>query len=120
MLPDKTTKCHRTGFERTCFECVTAHGCRLWKRVTLEGHPENGAPVDHYDCIDSLTDMYMKDMLRRQLQTTHTVDKLSDEVKQANASGMANALLGINQQMRAAIASHDQLALPLPQPKLIG
>ena len=100
MLPDKTTMCHRTGFTQTCHKCVTEHGCRLWKEVTLEGHPETAAPVKHYDCADSLMDLYLKDMLRRQLQTTATVDKLSNEVKQANDSGMVNALLGINREIR--------------------
>ena len=88
--PDKETMCHRTGFTKTCFECVTAHGCRLWKRVTLEGHPENGKPVDHYDCADSLIDLYLKDMLRRQVQTTATVDGLRKEVQQANDVGVAS------------------------------
>lgn len=86
MLPDKTTRCHRTGFAETCFKCVTEHGCRLWKRVTLERHPETGNPsVDHYDCLDSLQDLYQKDMLGRQLQTTATVQELRNDVAR-NAS----------------------------------
>jgi len=113
MLPDKTTKCHRTGFQETCFKCVTEHNCRLWKRVTLEHHPETGAPgVDHYDCVDSLQDLYLKDMLRRQVQTTATIDSLRREVQNANDAGMANALMGINQQIRALSNQAAAPALP--------
>ena len=132
MLPDKTTMCHRTGFAKSCFECVTQHGCRLWKHVQLEGDPRlpvgaAQSAVDHWDCIDSLIDLYQRDMLRRQVQTTATVDKLSKEVREANDHGMANALLGINREIRRQndmlTANPDQLALPIMsngvEPKLI-
>lgn len=118
MLPDKTTKCHRTGFQETCFKCVTEHGCRLWKEVTLEHDPVTGAPgIKHYDCVDSLQDLYMKDMLRRQIQTTATVDKLREEVSKSNDAGMANALMGINQQIRAI--SGTLAPPPADAPKLL-
>lgn len=121
MLPDKTIKCHRTGFQETCFKCVTEHNCRLWKEVTLEHHPETGAPgVKIYDCVDSLQDLYMKDMLRRQVQTTATVDMLRKEVQQANDAGMANALMGINQQIRAIGGTLAPPALPSgDEPKML-
>lgn len=125
--PDKETMCHRTGFTKTCFECVTQHGCRLWKHVALEGDPclPPGAAqsaVDHWDCADSLADLYLRDMLRRQLQTTATVDKLSKEVREANDGGMANALLGINREIRRQTDMLEQssvTALPASAPKLI-
>lgn len=124
-LPDKETKCHRTGFQLSCFECVTQHGCRLWKNIKLEGDPRldpNAAQsaVDHWDCVDSLMDLYQRDMLRRQLQTTVTVDKLSNEVKQANDAGMANALMGINGQLRKLASDTPMLPFDPPAPKLIG
>jgi hypothetical protein len=120
MLPDKTTKCHRTGFQETCFKCVTEHNCRLWKHVTLEHHPETGVPgVSHYDCVDSLQDLYLKDMLRRQVQTTATVDSLRKEVQQANDAGMANALMGINQQIRAIGGTLAPSLPPADTPKLL-
>ena len=101
MLPDRETKCHRTGFEKTCFQCVVDHKCRLWKRITLECDPETGkAGVDHYDCLDSLQDIYAKDALRRQVQTTASIDSLRKEVAQSNDSGMTSALMGINAHVR--------------------
>ncbi len=125
-IPPKEGGCHRTGFTKTCFECVTEHKCKLWKRVALilDRHPETGAeiPSDAYDCIDSITELFYKDMLRRQLQTTHTVDKLSAEVKAANDTGMANALMGINRQVRrlADQQQQDIAQIAVEPQKLIG
>ena len=105
-LPDPKTRCHRTAFKRTCYECVTKYGCRLWKNVKLEGDPRL-APnavqraVDHWDCIDSLNDIYQRDMLQRQESTIHTVDKFSKEVRESNAGAMGALLGGVNQQLRA-------------------
>lgn len=125
MLPDKITMCHRTGFTKSCFECVTQHGCRLWKHVSLEGDPRlpPGAAqsaVDHWDCADSLGDLYMRDMLRRQLQTTATVDELRKEVRQANDAGMAHALAGLNQSVRSIEANRMEQLGHVNGPKLIG
>lgn len=125
MLPDEKTMCHRTGFTKTCFECVVTHKCRLWKRVTLtDRHPETGAEIskDTYDCVDSLQDLFWKDMLRRQLQTTATVDELRKEVRTSNDAGMANALLGINREVQRLAdrrEEQDALALAGTAPTLI-
>lgn len=125
-LPDKKTMCHYTGFSKSCFECVTEHGCRKWKPVSVivDRHPDTGEAIakDIYDCLDSIEELFWKDMLRRQLQTTATVDKLSNEVKQANDGGMANALLGINREIRRQtdMLEHSNVAaLPDAAPKLI-
>ena len=112
--PDKDNMCHRTGFTKSCRECVVDHGCRLWKRVTLEGHPETAKPVDAYDCADSLIDLYLKDMLRRQLQTTATVDSLRKEVHQANDQAMVGAIAHMNATLDVGLA-----APAIPQ-KLLG
>lgn len=123
MLPDKTTKCHRTGFAKTCFECVTEHNCRLWKHITLEHDPATGRPgVDHFDCLDSLHDLYMRDMLRRQVQTTASTDALRKEVHEANDSGMANALMGLNHVIRNTSERRVQEIADSAQapPRLLG
>lgn len=118
-IPDAKTMCHRTAFTKTCRACVVDHGCRLWKRVTLEGHPENAKPVDHYDCADSLVDLYLKDMLRRQVQTTATVDHLRKEVREANDAGLVHGLTGLRQQFeRLAPPEHAQIANGATQPLL--
>lgn len=113
-IPDKDTMCHRTGFTKTCRECVVDHGCRLWKRITLEGDPRlpvgaAQSAIDHYDCVDSLLDIYHRDQLRRQVQTTATVDSLRKEVREANDAGLTHGLLGINQQLRRLSGPDDDL-----------
>jgi hypothetical protein len=127
--PDKDVMCHRTGFTKSCFECVKEHGCRLWKHVSLEGDPRlpPGAAqsaVDHWDCADSLADLYLRDMLRRQLQTTATVDELRKEVRESNAGAMGAILGSVNQQLRilqTQTQTQDAIAHSAPtSPKLIG
>ena len=121
--PDKDTMCHRTGFTKSCHECVKDHGCRLWKEVTLEHHPETGAPgVKLWDCLDSLQDLYMKDMLRRQVQTTGSVDHLRKEVAQSNDVGMGSVLAGLNSQIQRLSRPSDvaTIASSVEPQKLIG
>ena len=123
VLPEKGVKCHRT-FARAegpldCRTMVCEHNCQLWKRVVLEGDPETppGAairPVDHWGCVDSLVDLYMKDMLRRQLQTTATVDKLAKQVRETNDVAMVSTLYRLNDKIDAAMPM-----LPDHAPKLI-
>jgi hypothetical protein len=120
MLPEKGIKCHRT-FARPdgpidCRTLVCDHGCKLWKRVTLvDRHPETGAeiPADAYDCLDSQQELFWKDMLRRQLQTTATVDHLRKEVHDANDQQMVGAISRLNRQMDEA------RAIAAPQQKLL-
>jgi hypothetical protein len=117
--PDKDTMCHRTGFTKSCFECVTTHGCRLWKRVTLtERHPETGALFDKdvYDCLDSQKEVFWKDMLRRQLQTTATVDNLRQEVREAGDQTLVGTLARLNDKIDQAA---EPTLLPGSSPKLL-
>lgn len=101
MMPDRTTMCHKTGFTKTCHECVTQYGCRLWKRIELECHPETGAPLPPiYDCLESANHLYAIDTLRRLVTVAASIDNLRKEVVQANDSGLASALMGINTQVR--------------------
>lgn len=120
MLPDKTTKCHRTGFQETCFKCVTEHGCKLWKRVSLvvDRHPETAEPIspEHYDCMDSLAELFWKDMLRRQVQTTATVDNLRKEVREGNDQSMIGTLARLNQKIDAEYTKAVESSVP---PKLL-
>lgn len=125
-LPPKGVACHKT-FARAdgpidCRTLICDHGCQLWQSVSeiVDRDPETGEPIakDKFACLEVLEGMFWKDMLRRQLQTTATVDKLAREVKQANDGGMANALLGMNREIRRQtelIESNGSLA-----PKLIG
>lgn len=122
MLPEKGVKCHKT-FARTdgpieCRTLVCDHGCRLWKRVTLiDRHPETGIEVskDSYDCLDSQQELFWKDMLRRQVQTTATVDQLRKEVADSHDTAMVGAIHKLNMRVPTELPM-----LPAEQPKLIG
>lgn len=121
MLPDKDVMCHRTDFKKSCLKCVTDHHCRLWKRVQIDADRASGQPnVEIYDCIDSLMDVYMKNMLGRQDTTSASVDNLRKEVREANDAGMANALTGINAQIRRVADAHELGQIAASPQKLIG
>jgi hypothetical protein len=81
----------------------------------VDRHPETGAeiPADAYDCLDSQQELFWKDMLRRQLQTTATVDELRKEVHDANDQQMVGAISRLNRQMDEA------RAIAAPQQKLL-
>lgn len=123
-LPDKETRCHRTGYQETCFRCVTEYGCRLWKRLELQADRASGQPiVEVYDCKDSHDDVYMKNIIGRLDTITGSIDRLRKEVQESNDAGMANALAGLNENIRriSCATREDVAALShaLPQ-KLIG
>lgn len=105
MLPNKETKCHRTAFQETCFRCVIEHGCRLWKRVSeiVDRDPETGEAIakDKFDCLDSITELFYKDMLRRQLGTQATIDEFRKDVQTANDGMMVGTLARLNQKIDA-------------------
>ncbi len=105
MLPDKITRCHRTNFQETCHKCVTEYGCRLWKRVQLDVDRASGQTHHEiYDCIDSLTDTYFKNMLGRQDSTSASVDNLRKEVSQANDVAIVGTIARLNDRMDQALA----------------
>lgn len=117
MLPEKDVKCHRTfGLASGPLDCrtlVCEHGCRLWKRVTLiSRHPETGAeiPTDSYDCLDSQQEVFWKDLLRRQEQTTATVDALRKEVREGNDQTLVGTLGRLNDKIDQQVGASLRLA----------
>lgn len=117
MNPDKTTKCHRIGFQETCFTCVTEYNCRAWVRITGIDK-DTGQPIDMYDCADHWGPRIQQQataQLSEQLTTVaKSVDALRKEVQQANDQQMIGALARLNQKVdEVSMLSHD------PQ-KLLG
>lgn len=120
-LPDKTTGCHRTGFAKTCFECVTQHGCRLWKPLRVDADRASGKTfVEHWDCVDAHAHTLGVNMLGRQDTTSASVDALRKEVAQANDAGMASTLAGLNAQIRRMDENWTTAIAADAAPKLIG
>ncbi len=99
-LPDKETGCHRTGFTKTCFECVVTHKCRLWKPVVFKFDPKTGKPPEQkYDCLDSLQDAYFHSLIKIQEGTTESVNDLRNNVAQANDHAMVGTLARLNEKL---------------------
>jgi hypothetical protein len=125
MLPDEKIMCHHTGFEKRCFDLVTQSKCRKWRNV-LGANPQTGEQMNIWDCIEGLQHQIQLDTGRAVMQMVASLDKLATEVSSANDAGMANALMGINAQVRR-VAEINQAQVDMfisddraPQPKLIG
>lgn len=88
MLPERDVGCHRTGFTKTCFECVVEHKCRLWEH--LIGHdPQTGQPIDRYGCADAWRNMLVIESSQQQRQTAAAVESFRNEMVKANNMALA-------------------------------
>lgn len=123
MFPDKETKCHRTGFEKTCHEIVSQCNCRLWRHFTGKD-PQSGAEMDVWDCVEGMQLKFWIENARTNLMIAASVDKLVNTVVAANDSGMASALMGINAQIKRVAdvneAQVNQFITEAPARQLIG
>ena len=121
-LPDKETRCHRTGFEKTCFECVTQYNCRLWRHLVVDADRATGEVLrDMWGCVDSLQQDYALNLMGRQDTTTATVDKLSRQVAESHDASMVGAIARLNHGLvehdarrhaNGALIDDDQRLLP--------
>lgn len=114
-IPQKDVMCHRTGFAKSCRECVVEHGCRLWKPLRLDVDKATGKTfVEHWDCADAHAHTLAINLLGRQDTTTASIDHLRKEVAEANDAGMGSTLAGLNAQIRHFVEARDEAAqLPL-------
>lgn len=88
MLPDEKTRCHRTGFKKTCRECVTKHGCQLWTQV--QGmHPQTGEAVAEYRCADAWMPLLTIENSNMQRQTAAEVESLRKTIEREGRIGRA-------------------------------
>lgn len=99
MLPDEKIMCHHTGFEKRCFDMVTQAKCRKWRNL-LGVDPQTGAQMNVWDCVDGLQHQIQMDTGKAVMHVVAGIDKLANTVSAANDSGMANALLGLNAQIK--------------------
>ena len=98
-IPDKDVMCHRTGFAKSCRECVVDHKCRLWQHVT-GAHPQTGQPVDQYGCADEFHNLLLIENSQMQRQTGAAVESFRNEMVKANEATLN--LMGGNGQARIA------------------
>lgn len=124
-LPDEKIMCHHTGFEKRCFDMVTQSKCRKW-RYLWGTDPQTGVQLSVWDCVDGLQHQIQLDTGKAVMHMVASLDKLATEVATSNDAGMANALMGINSQIRR-VADVNQAQIDMfisgassPPPKLIG
>jgi len=79
-LPDEKIMCHRTGFEKSCFDMVTRCKCQLWVKVSGQ-HPQSEKPIDHYACADSWMPLLTLEVANMVRQNTASTDKVATEIK---------------------------------------
>lgn len=82
-LPDKSIGCHRTGFTKTCHECVVEHHCRLWTHIQGR-NPQTGQEMDRYGCADEFMPLLLIENSQQQRQTGAAVESFRNEMVAAN------------------------------------
>lgn len=109
MLPSKTIWCHRTGFEKTCFEMVTQKECRLWQQI--QGmHPQTEEVISKWDCVDvHMFTLSLQNGLQQDRMIAST-DKIATEVK---AHRDEDATMGAIIVQRARNAVHEAIVGPI-------
>ena len=102
MFPDDKTMCHRTAFEKRCFDMVVNCKCRSWVRV--QGRDLNDKPIDIYDCADHWGPQIAQQataQLSQQLTTiAQSIDNLRKEVGHAQDASVVGALDKLNDNIR--------------------
>ena len=78
-FPEKDIGCHRTGFQKTCFECVTQHRCRLWQHL-MGTDPQTGVAFDYYGCSDEWQTKLRLEATQQMRQAGASTDKVATEV----------------------------------------
>lgn len=103
MYPDKKTMCHRTGFTKSCFECVTEHNCRAWVRITGQSAETPPKPIDLYDCADHWGPQIHQnatiELRQHLLSIAKSIDAMRKEVNETNGAALSLALQNINNRV---------------------
>lgn len=81
MLPDKAIGCHRTGFQKSCRECVTEHNCRLWQNIVGK-NPQGDESFNVWGCADEFRNKLLIEISQMERQTGASVDKAATEIRE--------------------------------------
>lgn len=106
MLPDKDIGCHRTGFTKTCFDCVVTHRCQLWQQII--GMDKNtGEHLNSWGCSDAFTNKLIVENTSETRQSTASTDRLNNDIV---------AMSGVS-SVRASILARDASPLLIENEK---
>lgn len=106
MLPDKETRCHMTGFNKTCFKCVTEFKCKKWVQI-LGINPQTGQEINKWDCVDALLPLL-------QIESSRKMNEVGAAIESFRNQSMEIARHSISSQIDQVITSRveQQKALP--------
>jgi hypothetical protein len=120
QLPDEKRCCHHTGFSKSCRKFVTSGACRRWVDLSFQ-NVKTGQVAEHYGCIDDMNFPLNQLALKKQDETTASIDELRNESKQREETAMAvqarvlGSMLDVGQRLELAA---DQTEVPqLPSPR---
>ncbi len=98
--------------------------CPLWRKqrhkvchtcawyIQVQGkNPQTGQDVNEWNCSIAFMPILQIETTKSSRETTSETHELRNEVQKSNDAGMANALMGINQQIRAIAAKPDPNAM---------
>lgn len=106
MLPEKETMCHRTGFTKSCFDCVVEHKCRLWTQI--QGlHPQTGERIDQWGCADAWMPLLMIENSQQQRQTGAAIESFRNEVVKGNKIQQRLEILRLKQDQERLTYEHE-------------
>lgn len=111
MLPEKDIMCHRTGFQKSCFDCVTQHRCRLWTHI-VGADPQTGAQIDMFGCSDEFTNKLLIENAQQSRQNGASADKVATEIRHFHVS-----MLKQNQELLEGV---NQVDVPSESKGLLG
>jgi hypothetical protein len=108
MFPPKTKMCHRTGFQKSCFELCASEACQdRWVHVTGD-NAQTGEPIDKWGCVDDQAVMLQLDQTRRVHGVWHAIDKMRNEVVKLQVEQIARQ----ERQHREALSFAPQALAP--------
>lgn len=110
LLPPKERMCHRTGFAKSCFECVTQHGCQLWQG--LDAVTTTGEKTTAYNCIDAMN-------LAGQLEIAKKLNELGAAIESFRNETLRLNTVNIIRETERAIAEVMPKALPVQELKAL-
>jgi len=84
LLPDKTIGCHKTGFAKTCRECVVEHNCQLWIQIAGT-NPNTGEPMSTWGCSEALMPFLAIENSKEQRQTGAAIESFRNEMVKLNS-----------------------------------
>lgn len=94
MLPSKDIGCHRTGFQKTCFECVTLHCCQLWQQI-IGADPNTGEQINRWGCSDVFANMLRIENAKEIRQAAASIDRFNNDMAIMNGViNVQNSILG--------------------------